>query len=93
MWAEYTEGGQNMSDKEVVIYSTPTWPYCKLAKGYFSRKGISYIEKDVSTDTAAAQEMFEKSGQLGVPVILVNGEVVVGFDKSYLESLLEPLAA
>jgi glutaredoxin len=59
-----------------------------LAKKFFSRKGISYTEKDVSTDMDAAQEMVEKSGQLGVPVILVNGEVVIGFDKSYLESLL-----
>jgi glutaredoxin 3 len=59
-----------------------------LAKGFFSRKGISYTEKDVSTDTDAAQEMFEKSGQLGVPVILINGQVIIGFDKSYIESLL-----
>ncbi len=59
-----------------------------MAKGFLSQKGIPYIEKDVSTDAAAVDEMFEKSGQLGVPVIIVDDEVVVGFDKSYLESLL-----
>jgi glutaredoxin 3 len=79
---------RDMSEKTVVIYSTPTCPYCKLAKGFLSQKGIPYIEKDVASDPALADEMFEKSGQLGVPVILVDGEVIVGFDKGYLESVL-----
>ena len=49
---------------------------------------MPYVEKDVSSDPALVDELFEKSGQLGVPVILVDDEVIVGFDKSYLESLL-----
>jgi len=77
-----------MSDKKVVIYSTPTCPYCKRAKGYLSRKGISYVERNVAVDRDAAREMVQKSGQMGVPVITIDGEVVVGFNQSLLEKLL-----
>ena len=57
-------------------------------KEYLSRKGISYTEHDVATDRDKAQEMIKKSGQMGVPVITVDGEVVVGFNQSLLDSLL-----
>ena len=77
-----------MSDKEVVIYSTPTWPWCHRAKEYLSQKGISYTEHDVSTDRDKAQEMIQKSGQMSVPVIIIDGEVVVGFNQSQLDGLL-----
>ena len=78
-----------MSDKNVVIYTTPTWPYCHRAKEYLSRKGVSYVEHDVAKDRDKAKEMIDKSKQMGVPVIIVDDEVIVGFNQSLLDSLLE----
>ena len=77
-----------MTDKKVVIYSTPTWPFCKRAKEYLSQKGISYIEHNVAVDRDAAKEMIQKSKQMGVPVIIINDEVVAGFNQAKLDSLL-----
>jgi glutaredoxin-like YruB-family protein len=77
-----------MADKKVVIYSTPTCPYCKRAKDYLSRKGIAYTDIDVAQDREKAKEMTQKSGQMGVPVITINGEVVVGFNQTLLDKLL-----
>lgn len=77
-----------MADKKVVIYSTPTCPYCKRAKEYLSRKGISYQEYNVAVDRDKAKEMIQKSGQMGVPVIIVDSEVVVGFNQVQLDKLL-----
>ena len=77
-----------MADKKVVIYTTPTWPYCHRAKEYLSQKGIPYTEHDVARDREKAKEMIQKSKQMGVPVITINGEVVVGFNQSVLDSLL-----
>ncbi len=79
-----------MADKQVVIYSTPTCPYCKRAKEYLSRKGIPYIERNVAVDRDAAKEMIKKSGQMGVPVILINDEVIIGFSQTQLDKLLLP---
>lgn len=72
----------------VTIYSTPTCGYCKMAKAYFQENNVQYTEKDVSVDAAARDEMVQKSGQLGVPVIDIDGTLVVGFDKSKLAELL-----
>ena len=77
-----------MADKKVVIYSTPTCPYCKRAKEYLSRKGISYTDIDVAQDREKAKEMTQKSGQMSVPVIIIDGEIVVGFDQAQLDKLL-----
>ena len=77
-----------MADKKVVIYSTPTCPYCKRAKEYFSRKRISYTDIDVAKDREKAREMTQKSGQMSVPVIIIDGEIVVGFDQGRLDKLL-----
>lgn len=73
---------------EVKIYSTPTCPYCNLAKDYLSSKGVSFRNIDVSADPAAAEEMKNVSGQLGVPVIIAGSEVIVGFDKSAINKAL-----
>lgn len=73
---------------EIKVYSTPTCPYCKIAKEYLSSKNVAFEDIDVSSDTKAAEEMVKISGQMGVPVILVDGEVIVGFDKSRLEPLI-----
>lgn len=73
---------------EVKIYSTTACPYCKLAKQFFDENKISYIDIDVSLNQMAAQEMIQKSGQLGVPVIEINGQIVIGFDKAKIKQLL-----
>jgi len=74
--------------KQVIIYTTPTCTYCKMAKEYFTKNNISYSEKDVARDETARNEMLDKSGQMGVPVIDVGGQVVVGFYKEKLAELL-----
>ena len=73
---------------KVTIYSTPTCPYCKMAKEFMTEKGIEFTNIDVAADQEKAQEMIEKSGQMGVPVIEVDGKVMVGFDKKELASAL-----
>jgi len=77
-----------MADKKVVIYSTPTCPYCKRAKDYLSRKGISYTDIDVAQDKEKAKEMTQKSGQMSVPVIIIDNEIIVGFNQVLLDKLL-----
>ncbi|MBD3296418.1 MAG: NrdH-redoxin [Candidatus Omnitrophica bacterium] len=74
--------------KNVMVYSTPTCPYCKKAKQYLKENDIEFEDIDVSEDQEKAREMSEKSGQMGVPVVEVDGEFVVGFDKGKLDSLL-----
>jgi glutaredoxin-like YruB-family protein len=74
--------------KNVMVYSTPTCPYCKKAKQYLKENDIEFEDIDVSQDQEKAREMTEKSGQMGVPVVEVDGEFVVGFDKEKLDSLL-----
>lgn len=73
---------------KVTIYTTPTCVYCKMTKAFFKENNIQYEEKDVSTDRAAADEMIQKSGQMGVPVIDIDGQILVGFDKEGLSRLL-----
>lgn len=74
--------------KNVVVYSTPTCPYCYQAKSYLADKGVPFTEKDVAADMEARDEMVRKSGQLGVPVIEVDGNVIVGFNRPKLDELL-----
>ena len=73
---------------KVKIYSTPTCVYCGLAKDFFKEKNVKYEEVDVSVDENAAQEMIDKSGQFGVPVVEVDGKIIVGFNKRELEKAL-----
>ncbi len=73
---------------EVVIYTTPTCPYCKGAKEFLSQKGVFYTEKDVSTNTAARDEMVALTGRNAVPVIVIDGEPIVGFNASRIEEKL-----
>ena len=74
--------------KNVTIYTTPTCGYCKMAKDFFTANNVSYTEYNVQTDLEKRKEMIEKSGQMGVPVIYVDQDMTVGFDKSRLSSLL-----
>ena len=72
----------------VIIYTTPVCVFCKMAKAFFAEHGIAYQEKDVAADMHARAEMTQKSGQLGVPVIDIDGAMVIGFDKNKLTELL-----
>ncbi len=74
--------------KKVIIYSTPTCHFCTLAKEFFKEKGIEYTEYDVLADLDKRQEMVDKSGQMGVPVISIDGKITVGFDETEISSLL-----
>lgn len=73
---------------QVIIYTTPTCVYCKKAKAFFNEHHIAYSEKDVSNDQAAVDEMVQKSGQMGVPVIDVDGSIIIGFDEQALRQVL-----
>ncbi|XLQ19899.1 MAG: glutaredoxin family protein [Candidatus Moraniibacteriota bacterium] len=77
---------------KVTIYSTPTCGYCTMAKDFLQEKGVEYEEVDVSVDQQKAQAMVEKTGQMGVPVIIIEKdgqeEVLVGFDQVQLTNLL-----
>lgn len=77
-----------MSAKNVVVYSTPTCPYCHQVKEYLKNKGVEFVEYNVATDMEARNAMVQKSGQLGVPVIDVDGNIIVGFNRAKLEELL-----
>ena len=73
----------------VKIYTTNHCPYCVMAKDFFKKNNITYSEINVEEDEAAAEEMIEKSGQMGVPVIEVNGKIIVGFNKPAIEKALK----
>ena len=73
---------------DVIIYTTPTCVYCKMAKQYLEKHDIMYEERDVSRDMKARKEMIEKSHQLGVPVIEINGDIFVGFDRREIAKIL-----
>lgn len=70
------------------MYTTPTCVYCKSAKEFFKQHNVAFAEKDVVVDLQARDAMVKKSGQLGVPVIDVDGNIVIGFDRRKLEKLL-----
>jgi glutaredoxin 3 len=72
----------------VKVYSTPTCPYCKLVKEYLTERKIDFTDIDVASNAGAANEMVKLSGQMGVPVIDVDGKVIVGWNKDALEEAL-----
>lgn len=74
--------------KKVVVYSTPTCPYCKKTKSFLEENDIEYEDIDLSSNQDKAQEMVDKSGQMGVPVLEIDGEVIVGFDKDRIKKEL-----
>ncbi|OGZ36708.1 MAG: NrdH-redoxin [Candidatus Portnoybacteria bacterium RIFCSPLOWO2_01_FULL_43_11] len=73
---------------KVKIYSTPTCVYCQTLKTFLKEKGIEFEDLDVSIDEKAREEMIEKTGQMGVPVTDIDGEIVIGFDKEKISKLL-----
>ena len=74
--------------KNVTIYSTPTCHFCHQAKDYMTAHGVKYTEHNVGSDLERRKEMVEKSGQMGVPVIDVEGQIMVGFEEARLASAL-----
>ncbi|MBN1326084.1 glutaredoxin family protein [Candidatus Falkowbacteria bacterium] len=77
-----------MAQKKIKIYSTPTCPFCHQVKDYLKDKKIEFTDYDVSFDNDRAQEMIDKSGQMGVPVVDIEGEVIIGFDKEKIDKIL-----
>ena len=75
-------------EKDVKVYTLPTWPHCKTAKEYLSQKGITYQEFDVGKDKEAAKEMIRVSSARSVPVIVIGKEVIVGFDTARIDAAL-----
>jgi len=73
---------------QVKVYTTSTCPYCTMAKDWLKNRKIKFEEVDVSDNEAAAREMMKKSGQMGVPVIDIDGKIVVGYDTRQMAKLL-----
>jgi len=79
-----------MAEKpKVIVYSTPSCPYCHAAKEFLKENKIEYTDIDVSKEQEKAQEMIEKSGQMGVPVLDIGGTIIVGFDKDAIKKALK----
>ena len=74
--------------KEAIIYSTPTCVYCNMAKTFFKANGVAYKDFNVAADLEKRKEMIDKTGQMGVPVIDIGGQVVVGFDEPKIRETL-----
>jgi len=89
MTDENNTQAQEGAQKQVVIYSTPTCHFCEAAKNFFNQNKIAYIDYNVQDDHEKAREMVERSGQMGVPVIFIDDEMVIGFDEPRLRELLE----
>ncbi len=73
---------------KVIVYSTSACPYCSMAKQYFKEKGVEFEDIDVSANPEKGQEMVEKSGQQGVPVIDIDGKIIIGFDRAKIDEAL-----
>lgn len=76
-------------DKTVTIYSTPACHFCHAAKEYFTEHNVAFTDVDVAADPEKRQEMIEMTGQMGVPVIRIGDDVVVGYDEAKVAELLE----
>ena len=74
---------------DVKIYTTPTCPWCKKTKEFFKENNVEYEEVDVTANQEAQKQMIDKSGQMGVPVIEIDGEIIVGYDVEKLKKALK----
>lgn len=75
-------------NKKIKVYGVSTCPFCKRTKEFLKDKGFDFEDLDVSANHDLAKEMIKKSGQMSVPVIEVDGEIIIGFDKEKIETLL-----
>jgi glutaredoxin 3 len=75
--------------KKTIVYSTPTCPYCVVAKDFLKNNNIEFEAKDVAVDEVAREEMIKKTGQMGVPVIDIDGEIIIGFNEGRIRELLD----
>ncbi len=82
------QGRKVCMTKSVKVYSTPTCPWCMRAKQFLKDNNIDFQDVDVSGDQQAADEMVQKSGQMGVPVLDIDGEIIVGLDKEKIKQSL-----
>lgn len=80
--------GKKSMAKKVKIYTTPSCPWCKKTKEFFKKNKVKYTEIDVSSNVKAQQEMLKKSGQMGVPVIDIDGKIIIGYNESALKKAL-----
>jgi glutaredoxin-like YruB-family protein len=74
---------------KVIVYSTNTCPYCVMAKQWLKEKKVEFDDVNVGMDQEKAREMIKKSGQMGVPVIDIDGEIIIGFDRPKMENTLK----
>ncbi len=74
--------------RRVLVFTTPTCPSCARAKAYLRSRGVPFREVDVSRDPAAARDLVRRTGQMGVPVIEIDGRPIVGFDQARIDALL-----
>lgn len=79
---------QTTTQPKVIIFTIPTCSFCNVAKRYFRENNIRFTKVDVSRDQKAAQDMVRRTGQMGVPVILINNRPIVGFDKPKINAML-----
>jgi glutaredoxin-like YruB-family protein len=78
-----------MDKSKVIVYSADWCAFCHAAKGYFDKLGVKYIDKNVEKEPAAGQEAVDKSGQRGIPVIDIDGTIIVGFDRPKIDATLK----
>jgi len=78
-----------MATKNIIVYSTPTCPYCNMVKQFLREQNIPFEDVDVTKDEQRLREMVEKSHQMGVPVIDIDGTIIIGFDKQRIEAALK----
>jgi glutaredoxin-like YruB-family protein len=76
-------------EKKVIVYSTETCPYCVMVKEFLKQEGVEFKDINVGKDHDKAEEMVEKSGQIGVPVTDIDGEIIIGFNKDKIKEVLE----
>lgn len=78
-----------MKTAPITIYSADWCAFCHAAKDYLDKKGIQYVDKDVESDPAIAQEVINKSGQTGIPVLDIDGTIIIGFDRPKIDAVLK----